>query len=207
MSRGTKSGCLSHAKFNCELGCPRTCVIRVSYLPSRLPYFLDRDGTIMRDVEYCGDPKQVEVFSDAPEALRRLKEAGFKIVIITNQSGIGRGYFSERDYRAVEREVERQVGTSLIDGTYFCPDLPESGSLRRKPGTGMIFEAQRDHQIDLSRSFFVGDKTIDAECGRRAGIRTIMVRAGIGTDPATTVADWTVSNLLDASTIILRHGL
>src|SRR3954452_10086570 len=95
--------------------------------------FLDRDGTIMRDVNYCGDPAQVEIFPGAPEALRRLKAAGFKIIIITNQSGIARGYFSESDYRAVENEVARQIGLELIDGTYFCRDLPDSGSKRRKP--------------------------------------------------------------------------
>ena len=169
--------------------------------------FLDRDGTIMRDVEYCGDPKQVQVFTDAPEALRRLKDAGFKVVIITNQSGIGRGYFGEPDYRAVEREVQRQVGPGLIDATYFCPDLPESGSTRRKPEPGMVLEAQRDHQIDLSRSFFVGDKAIDAECGRRAGTRTIIVRTGIDQHSVEAETDWIANNLLEATEIILRHGL
>ncbi|MDQ3119885.1 MAG: HAD family hydrolase [Verrucomicrobiota bacterium] len=183
--------------------------VRSSPQPSLLTpaVFLDRDGTIMRDVEYCGDPKKVEVFADAPEALRRLKGAGFKIIIITNQSGIGRGYFSAADYRAVEREVERQIGPGLIDGIYFCADLPDNGSMRRKPEAGMVREAQVDHRIDLARSFFVGDKAIDAECGRRAGTRTILVQTGIEKPPASEAADWRVSNLLEASGIILRHGL
>lgn len=169
--------------------------------------FLDRDGTIMRDMEYCGDPKDVEVFPGVSETFRQLIHAGFKIVIITNQSGIGRGYFSERDYRAVEREVERQVGPGLIEATYFCPDLPESGSMRRKPETGMVLEAQRDLRIDLARSFFVGDKALDAECGRRAGMRTIMVRTGIEQEPSGAGADWTADDLREAADIILGHGV
>lgn len=168
--------------------------------------FLDRDGTLMRDVDYCGDPKQVEIFADAPAALRRLKEAGFKLIVITNQSGIGRGYFSEADYDAVESEVERQLGGGLIDATYFCPEKPESGSPRRKPEPGMIFEAQRDHDIDLRGSFFIGDKPIDAECGRRAGVRTILVATGNQPPDDSTAADWKARDLTEASDIIRRHA-
>src|SRR5438128_2653871 len=142
--------------------------------------FFDRDGTLMRDVDYCGDPAKVEVYPEAREALRRLKERGYRLVIITNQSGIGRGYFTENDYRAVEAEFLRQLGETLIDASYYCPDLPTSASIRRKPGPGMVFEAQRDHQIDLRRSFFVGDKASDIGCGENAGVRTILVQTGYG---------------------------
>lgn len=169
--------------------------------------FLDRDGTLMRDTEYCGDPKEVEVFVGAAEALRRLKAAGFKMIIVTNQSGIGRGFFSETHYRSVEREVERQLGADLIDATYFCPDIPDSGSTRRKPETGMVFEAERDHQLDLARSFFVGDKVADAECGRRAGLRTVIVTTGIEQHGESSIADWTVENLAAATEIILAHAV
>ena len=169
--------------------------------------FLDRDGTIMTDVEYCGDPQRVKVFDTAPEALRRLRQAGYKIIVITNQSGIGRGYFSEADYRAVETEVDRQVGRGVIDATYFCPDLPDSGSTRRKPEPGMIFEAARDHRIDLTRSFMIGDKQIDAECGRRAGVHTILVRSGQEQHDDAASADWTARDLAEAAEIILRHGV
>src|SRR6187549_837149 len=85
--------------------------------------FLDRDGTLMRDVDYCGDPTQVEVFAGAAEALGRLKANGYKLIIVTNQSGLGRSYFTEADYRAVEKEFLRQLGEGLIDATYYCPDL------------------------------------------------------------------------------------
>ena len=83
--------------------------------------FVDRDGTIMEDRDYCSEPKDVKVFPGVPEALRRLKSNGFKLFIITNQSGIGRGLFTVEQYRAVEGEVLRQLGDGLIDATYFCP--------------------------------------------------------------------------------------
>ena len=169
--------------------------------------FLDRDGTIMTDVEYCGDPRRVQVFSETPEALRQLRRAGYKIIIVTNQSGIGRGYFTEENYHAVEREVERQVGGGLIDATYFCPDLPDSGSTRRKPEPAMILEAAREHEIDLSRSFMIGDKQIDAECGRRAGVRTILVQSGQEQHNTAAASDWTAADLMEAAEIILRHGV
>ncbi|MFZ1220731.1 MAG: HAD family hydrolase [Chthoniobacterales bacterium] len=167
--------------------------------------FLDRDGTLMRDVDYCGNPDDVEVFPEAPVALRRLKEAGYKLVIVTNQSGIGRGYFTEADYKAVEVEFIRQIGEGLIDASYYSPDLPDSNSLRRKPGPGMIFEAQRDHRLDLRRSFLVGDKASDIACGRNAGVRTILVQTGYGAGEASSGADWIARDLTEAVEIILRE--
>src|SRR6266478_2539939 len=86
--------------------------------------FIDRDGTIIHDADYCSDPKQVQVFQGTPEALRRFREKNYKLIIITNQSGIGRGFFTVEQYRAVEAEVSRQLGDGLIDATYFCPDVP-----------------------------------------------------------------------------------
>lgn len=165
--------------------------------------FLDRDGTIMRDVDYCGDPREVEVFSGAADALRQLKGSGYKLIIITNQSGIGRGYFGETDYRAVEREFLRQLGEDLIDDTYYCADLPESNSLRRKPAPGMILEAQRDHQLDLARSYFIGDKASDIACGRNAGVRTILVQTGYGAREMDSGANWIARDLGRAAEIIL----
>src|SRR5437660_6944400 len=86
--------------------------------------FVDRDGTIMEDRDYCSDPNDVKIFPGAPEALRRLKSNGFKIITITNQSGIGRGLFTLEQYRAVEAEVLRQLTSDLLDASYFCPDRP-----------------------------------------------------------------------------------
>src|SRR5712691_3615652 len=120
--------------------------------------FLDRDGTLMREVNYCSDPKQVEIFPGVPEALLRLKTGGYKLIVISNQAGIGRGYFTEKEYRAVEAEVARKILPAVFDGVYFCPDRPDLATARRKPGPGMVLEAQRDHNIDLTLSFFVDDK-------------------------------------------------
>ncbi len=165
--------------------------------------FLDRDGTLMRDVDYCGDPKHVEVFPETAGALARLRKNGYKVIIITNQSGIGRGYFSEAEYRKVEKEFIRQLGEVLIDASYHCPDLPTQSSIRRKPGPGMIFEAQRDLCIDLRRSFMVGDKASDIGCGRNAGVRTILVQTGPGANTLNCGADWVASDIAAAADIIL----
>ena len=100
--------------------------------------FVDRDGTIIEDRDYCSDPKDVKIFPGATEALRRLKSKGFKLIIITNQSGIGRGLFTLEQYRAVEAEVLRQLGDGLIDASYFCPDAPGQQCNCRKPAAGMI---------------------------------------------------------------------
>ena len=160
----------------------------------------------MRDVDYCGDPRQVVPLEGAIEALQRLKRGGFKLIVVTNQSGIGRGYFDEAAYRAVEQELARQLGDGLIDATYFCPHKPDAGCRCRKPEPGLIFDAQREHHLDLSRSFFVGDKSIDAECGRAAGTRTILVASGREQPLAEAKSDWRARDLGEAAEIILRHA-
>jgi D-glycero-D-manno-heptose 1,7-bisphosphate phosphatase len=165
--------------------------------------FIDRDGTIIEDAEYCSHPKQVKVFPGVSQALQRLKSKGFKLIVITNQSGIGRGFFTVDEYRSVESEVSRQLGDRLIDATYFCPDVPGQHSSHRKPSPGMILQAKQEHQIDLARSFFIGDKEIDVECGRHAGVRTIRVETGFDRDTADSGADWVVKDLPAATQIIL----
>ena len=166
--------------------------------------FIDRDGTIIEDADYCSHPRQVKVFPGVPEALRRLKSKQFKLIVITNQSGIGRGFFTVDEYRSVESEVSRQLGHGLIDATYFCPDVPGQNSSHRKPSPGMILQAKQEHQIDLTRSFFIGDKEIDVECGRNAGLRTIRVQTGFDRDISSSAADWTAKDLPAAAEIILN---
>src|SRR5437667_6870832 len=158
--------------------------------------FVDRDGTIMQDVDYCSDPQEVKIFPGVREALRRLKSNGFKLIIITNQSGIGRGFFTIKQYRAVEAEVLQQLGDGLIDATYFCPDIPGQYSSCRKPAPGMILQATGEHQIDLSRSFFIGDKEIDAECGINSGVRTIRVQNGFKHHNAYSITRWNAVTLI-----------
>jgi len=158
----------------------------------------------MKDVDYCGDPKDVKVFAGVPAALRRLKQRGFKIIVVTNQSGIGRGYFTEKEYRAVESEVERQLGNSLVDGTEFCPHLPGDGCKCRKPSPEMIFAAAGKHDLDLSRSFLVGDKKTDLDCGRNAGVKTVLVQTGYGKQTDQGSADLVARDLNEAADLILN---
>jgi D-glycero-D-manno-heptose 1,7-bisphosphate phosphatase len=146
--------------------------------------FLDRDGTLMRDIGYCSTPGEVELLQDVARLLPKLKKAGFKLVIVTNQSGIGRGYFTEEDFWSVQHELERQLGPGVIDATYFCADTPQNGSERRKPNPGMLLEAAGELGLDLERSYMIGDKMSDAEAGIRAGVRaTILFGAQAGGAP------------------------
>lgn len=140
--------------------------------------FFDRDGTLMEEVHYCGDPALVRVYPGVREALRRLREAGWGVFIVSNQSGIGRGLITEEQHAAVQAEFLRQAGA--VDGSYYCADSPEAASSRRKPEPGMVLEAADEHGIELGESWFVGDKAADIECGRRAGTRTIQVLTGYG---------------------------
>ena len=168
--------------------------------------FLDRDGTLMQDVDYCGDAKDVHLYDGVSDALGRLKRRGYKLIVITNQSGIGRGYFGEEQYKAVEREVARQIGDDVIDATYYCPHLPQDGCRCRKPSPDMIVRAAEDYQLDLAQSFFVGDKRSDIECGRNAGVKTILVRTGYGNDVNPQLPDFVAENLNAAADLILAHG-
>jgi D-glycero-D-manno-heptose 1,7-bisphosphate phosphatase len=165
--------------------------------------FIDRDGTIIEDTDYCSHPKDVRIFPGVLEALRSLKSQGFKLIIITNQSGIGRGLFTLDQYRAVESELLRQLGNGLVDATYYCPDAPGQLSKCRKPAPGMVVKATQDHQIDLSRSFLIGDKEVDVECAHNAGVRAIRVRTGIQRDVTGSNADWVADDVPAAVRIIL----
>jgi D-glycero-D-manno-heptose 1,7-bisphosphate phosphatase len=147
--------------------------------------FLDRDGTLMKDVGYCSQPQEVELLEGVSDLLPRLKNAGFKLIIVTNQSGIGRGYFTEEDFWAVQRELEKQLGAGIIDATYFCADTPQQESTRRKPNPGMLLEAATDLGIDLGQSYMVGDKVSDTEPGIRAVVRATII---LGSDA--TRGDW-----------------
>ena len=165
--------------------------------------FFDRDGTLMEEVHYCGDPARVRVFPGVPEALRKLKAAGFRTFIITNQSGIARGLITEAQYHAVQEELLRQIGAGLIDATFFCADPPAVPSTRRKPEPGMVLEAAAAYDIDLERSYFIGDKSADVECGQRAGTRTILVLTGYGAEQNSR-PDFKADDIAKAVQIVLR---
>lgn len=172
-------------------------------MSARRAAFFDRDGTLMEDTQYCNDPAKVKVYPGVPEALRKLKDAGFAAVIISNQSGIGRGWITPEQHEAVHQEFLRQIGSGLIDASYFCPDVPGTPSVCRKPEPGMVLDAARDLGLDLAQSWFVGDKIADIECGQRARCRTILVLTGYGAEQ-TCQPDFTVAGAAEAVALILR---
>lgn len=158
----------------------------------------------MHEEDYCRHPSQVRMIPGAGAALAALRAHGWLSVIITNQSGIGRGYFTEAEYEAVNAELFRQMNI-LPDAVYFCPDHPATPSVRRKPGAGMIQEAVRDHGIDPAQSWMVGDKEIDLVCGRAAGCRSLLVLTGYGEKEPSQTADWVASDVCEAVEHILRQ--
>jgi histidinol-phosphate phosphatase family protein len=146
--------------------------------------FIDRDGTINHDCPYCRDPKDLRIFDDAVHIIRDFRKRGFLIVIVTNQSGINRGYFSEAEFEAFNSalldELERRG--AKVDAVYHCPHRPDEGCLCRKPGTGLVMQAARDLDIDLSSSFVVGDRDdVDGEMARRLGMKYMIIKHN---DPA-----------------------
>ena len=125
----------------------------------------------MVDSGYPSKPEHVRLLAGVREGLASLRSAGFKLVIVTNQSGIGRGFFSEIDFWAVQARLETLLGEGLVSTTYFCPDHPEKATDRRKPAPGMLFEAARDLDVSLGTSFMIGDKESDVQAGLNAGVK------------------------------------
>lgn len=175
-------------------------------IPTRAAVFLDRDGTLIREREYLADPEGVALLEGVPEALRRLKAAGFVLVVVTNQSGIARGFYSLEDYQAVARRVDELLERegALPDATYFCPHHPDfTGPCEcRKPGTGMYRKAVRELNVNLGASYFVGDRVKDVLPALVLGGTGILVRTGYGADeeedlPVGTRAEDTLSDVVD----------
>jgi D-glycero-D-manno-heptose 1,7-bisphosphate phosphatase len=150
----------------------------------RAAVFLDRDGTVIDEVGHLGEPDRVVLLPGVPAALKRLTDAGFALVVITNQAGVARGWFTEADVEAVNARIAELLQAEAIrmDGWYHCPHHPDfTGPCDcRKPEPGMLRAAARDLDLDLSRSWMVGDHPTDAEAGRAAGAKAIMVRTGHG---------------------------
>jgi D-glycero-D-manno-heptose 1,7-bisphosphate phosphatase len=168
--------------------------------------FFDRDGTLIHEVHYCADPSQVRAIEGAAEALLKLSKAGYALVIVTNQSGIGRGYFTREDYERVHQEVLWQLKPAVITAAYCDDSTPSDPSPRRKPSPVMLEEATREHGLDLSRSWMVGDKTCDVECGKNAGLRTVLVETGHGKDHLDCGADAVVPDIGYAADFILKES-
>jgi len=147
--------------------------------------FLDRDGTLNIERHYLHDPDELEIIPGTGPALRQLMDAGFALFIVTNQSGIGRGYYKEADMHAVNGKM---VKTLAADGVrfekiYFAPESPEDESPGRKPSPKFLQDAATEFGIDLAQSYMVGDKTADLQCGWNAGVKkSILVRTGYGAE-------------------------
>jgi D-glycero-D-manno-heptose 1,7-bisphosphate phosphatase len=147
--------------------------------------FLDRDGTLIEERHYLSDPAGVAVFPGATDALRALRDAGFDLFLVTNQSGVGRGYYGLDDVRRVhERLIELLgLGTDVFRHIYVAPEAPDQPSPGRKPSPHFLLDAGDRFGIDLARSYMVGDKWVDLECGWNAGVRkSLLVRTGYGAE-------------------------
>ncbi|AGI47078.1 histidinol-phosphate phosphatase family domain/HAD-superfamily hydrolase, subfamily IIIA [Thermoplasmatales archaeon BRNA1] len=146
----------------------------------RRAVLVDRDDTLCPDVPHNGDPAKMHVFPFVPAAVKRLNDAGFLVIVVTNQSGIGRGLYSVEDMEATNAEMESQISREggHIDDVFFCPHRPDEGCSCRKPETGMGEQALSKWGFDPSVSFMVGDSDKDIEFGRRLGLRTIKVSSG-----------------------------
>jgi D-glycero-D-manno-heptose 1,7-bisphosphate phosphatase len=163
--------------------------------------FLDRDGTIIKDADYLSEVDQLEVFEFAAEALRLLKKKGYLLMVLTNQSGIARGFFDEAVMYTVHDELRSQLD-GLIDAIYFCPHGPDDGCDCRKPQVGMIKQAANEFSIDLANSWIIGDKKSDLETGFNAGIATALVLTGYGESELATLErmpELVASDLLEAA--------
>lgn len=152
--------------------------MKTTYM-KRPAVFLDRDGTLIEEVNYLSRVEDLRLFPFTADAIKSLKGAGFLVIVVTNQSGIGRGIYSEAEMHAVHESIQKELG-GAIDAFYFCPHLPGDGCRCRKPGLGMIESATSDFEIDLDRSWMVGDKKIDVETGFAANLSTALVLTGYG---------------------------
>jgi D-glycero-D-manno-heptose 1,7-bisphosphate phosphatase len=141
--------------------------------------FLDRDGTLIEEVNYLANVRDLRLFAFTADSVQLLKNAGYLLIVITNQSGIGRGVFPECAMHEIHRAIQTQLGNA-IDAFYFCPHVPGDGCSCRKPLTGMIDAAARDFDIDREGSWMIGDKHLDIGVGRAAGLSTALVLTGYG---------------------------
>jgi len=173
--------------------------------------FLDRDGTLIEDPGHLGHPDGVRLLDGVADSVRRLSEAGFVLVVVSNQAGVARGLFTGNAVVAVNRRIAELLGEAgaKVEGWYWCPHHPDfTGPCDcRKPAPGMLLDAARDLDLDLARSWLVGDHGSDVEAARRAGVRPIMVRTGHGAEEACLLAEGddtpVTANLAGATGLIL----
>ncbi|MDQ5984381.1 MAG: Histidine biosynthesis bifunctional protein HisB [Syntrophus sp. SKADARSKE-3] len=177
--------------------------------------FLDRDGTINEEVGYLSNLDQLSIIPEAFEAVRLMNRRGFQVIVITNQSGIGRGYFDEAVVEGIHNHMRAVflAEGAVIDYFYYCPHHPTKGRgvyllacSCRKPEPGMLIRAAAERNIDLPSSYMIGDTLKDVLAGKRAGCKGILVETGYGRDADTTetIPDYTAKDILDATLWILK---
>ena len=146
--------------------------------------FLDRDGVLIREKSYICKTEEMEIFPYASECIRKIKNKGYYVIVVTNQSGIARGLFTEDELLMMHKYMQQKIG---IDAVYYCPHHPEGKIEKyritcncRKPKTGMFEQACREYKIDMSHSYMVGDRAGDVIAGQKAGLKTILLESGYG---------------------------
>jgi D-glycero-D-manno-heptose 1,7-bisphosphate phosphatase len=168
---------------------------------------IDRDGTINIEKHYISSPEQIEILPHAAEGIKMLRELGLQVIIITNQSGIGRGFFDLKKLEEIHHRLQtllKESGTS-VDAIYFCPHLSDDECHCRKPSIEMARQAGKKFTAELSESFVVGDNVCDIEFGKNIGAITILVRTGYGSkvfEEQTIEPDYIVENLFEAACLI-----
>lgn len=170
--------------------------------------FIDRDGTLIEEVNFLHRVEELRFFSFTDEAIKTLKENGFKVVLVTNQSGIGRGIYTVEEMHAVHEKIQEDL-TEKLDAIYFCPHLPNAGCACRKPNLGMIESACADLPIELEGSWMIGDKKLDVELAYNAGITPILVKTGYGETHLPELQrkpEFVAENLLEAVKIIVKEN-
>jgi D-glycero-D-manno-heptose 1,7-bisphosphate phosphatase len=167
--------------------------------------FCDRDGTLIRDADYPSAPEQVELLPDAAAALAALKGRGFRLVVISNQSGVGRGLISRQAFEAVHGRFVELLGAEgvTLDGAYYCLHAPAEGCGCRKPKPGLVMRAARELGIDAALSYMVGDKPSDIAAGRSAGLKTVFFGAGAVTTDDGVVPDAAIASWREAPQILV----
>ena len=180
-------------------------------MAEKFAVFLDRDGTINEDTGYIDSPEKLVIIRGASDAIKKLNENEFGVIVISNQSGVGRGYFSKEAAEEVNKKLVKILnkGGAHIDGIYYCPHHPDDNCDCRKPRTGLIEMAKGDLNLDIKKSYVVGDKVSDIELAMNAGAKAILVLTGRGTDERNRLIrqpHYIASNLKEAVEWIIKDS-
>jgi len=154
--------------------------------------FLDRDGTLNVEVGYLRSPDELCLIEGAAEALKQLHAAGYALIVVTNQSGIARGYLTPETLEAIHARLCAELAAqgAWLDGIYACPHHPNDDCDCRKPRSSLYLQAAREHGLDLSRSLMIGDKHSDLSAAKNLGMASILVRTGYGDQQHEIIAQW-----------------